>query len=210
MGQYSIQLPECRVSFWTGWDGKENDDGKLKYGAALLPPKGEQLLGLKALGTQIMTDKFGSDKTKWPKGFHKPWRDAGEKDANNPNRNEEDGKPYDGYEMGALYINCNGADEPPEVVDHNVQPILDKKQVYSGCYGIPQIDMYWFEYKNKAGVVIKKGLSTSLTHFMKTRDGEPLGAPPRVKASAVFKPVAVDNKKGAAAVFADDDEDPMA
>lgn len=209
MGQYSIQAPECRVSFWTGWDGKENDDGKLKFGAALLFAEGETLKALKDLGTQIMTDKFGTDKTKWPKGFHKPWRDQADHDPDNENR-PDDKKAYAGYKSGSLFINCNGADEAPEVVDHNVKPILDRKQVYSGCFGIPQIDMFWFEYKNKNGVVMKKGLSTSLTHFMKTKDGEPLDNRVRPKAAEVFKPVAVDTKKGAAAVFAEDEEDPMA
>lgn len=212
MGQYSIQLPECRTSFWTGWDGKENDDGKLKFGSALLFAEGETLQALKDLGTQIMTDKFGSDKSKWPKGFHKPWRDQADHDENNDNR-PDDKKPYAGYKSGCLFINANGAEEAVtvcETVGGKVVEIIDKKKVYSGCYGIPQVDLYWFEYKNKNGVVMKKGLSTSLTHFMKTRDGEPLDNRVRPKAADVFKPIAVDPKKGAAAVFAEDEEDPMA
>ena len=210
MGDYSINTPKFRVSFCNIIDGKENDDGELRYGSAMLFEKGEMLKELKALGAQILTDKFGSDKKKWPKGVHKPWRDQGEKDADNPNR-DEDTKAYDGYQMGALYINCNAASDQPEVVDHALQPILKKRDVYSGCYGIANIDMFWFDRKNKAGVIVKRGLSCSMNCFQKLEDGEPLGGGARVQAASVFSPVEIDNNSGAADVFADeDDDDPMA
>ena len=201
-------MPDIVLS---GWEGKENDDGQLRYGSSFLFQKGEQLLELKAAATRVMEEKFGPDKTKWPKGFHKPWKDQADKDPNNPAN--EGQKTYAGYESGGLYLDCNSADKPPQVVDHNVKDILDKRLVYSGCYGIPNISVYYFERKNKAGAIVKQGISTALNCFQKTRDGEPLGSAPP-KAADVFKPVKVDATKGAASVFngspAEEDEDPMA
>ncbi len=209
MGQYNINTPKFRVSFNHILDGKTNDSGKEKFGCTMLFGEGEDLKDIKALATTIMTDKFGSDKAKWPKKFHKPWKDQS---YNAPDNDDREGKPYEGYVSGNLMINCMGSDEPPEVVDNRNQAILEKRKIYSGCYGIANIDLFWFEAKNSQGVVTNKGISCSMNCFQKHEDGEPLGGGARPQAASVFKPVAVDTKKGAAAVFAEDDaaEDPMA
>lgn len=210
MGQYNINTPEFRVSFNHMFDGKENDAGKVKFGCTMLFAEGETLKHIKAMATTIMVDKFGEDKTKWPKKFHKPWQDQSKNDAENE---EREGKPYDGYKSGNLMLNCMSAEDAPEVVDQKLQAVIEKRKVYSGCWGIGNIDLFWFEAKNKQGVVTNKGITSSLNCFQKTRDDAPLGGGARPQASAVFKPIAVDTKKGAAAVFAEDDEDdedPMA
>ena len=58
----------------------------------------------------------------------------------------------------------------PEVVDHNVEEILDRSQVYSGCYGI--VNMQCYAWKHPTGGA---GVSFGLGPVQKTRDGEPLG-----------------------------------
>lgn len=209
MGQYNINTPKFRVSFCSIIEGKENDSGKIKYGCTALFPIGESLKDIKAMATQIMTDKFGTDKAKWPKKFHKPWHESDDRDETNEDR-DPDTKAYAGYLKGALHMNIMGADDAPEVVDNLLKPIIEKRKVYSGCYGIANIDLFWFEAKNKAGVVTNKGISCSMNCFQKLEDGEPLGGASRPQASSVFAPVAVNSKKGATAVFDEDDEDPMA
>lgn len=57
----------------------------------------------------------------------------------------------------------------PGVVDHNVQPILDQTEVYSGCYA--RVSMNAFPFAANGN----KGVSFGLNHVQKLRDGEALG-----------------------------------
>ena len=57
----------------------------------------------------------------------------------------------------------------PGVVDRKRQPILDKNEFYSGCYGYVSITIYPFNN------LTNKGISVGLNHVMKTKDGEFLG-----------------------------------
>ena len=55
------------------------------------------------------------------------------------------------------------------MLDNNVQPILDRSEVYSGCYGRVSLNFYAF---NSNG---NKGIACGLGNIQKLRDGEPLG-----------------------------------
>ena len=57
----------------------------------------------------------------------------------------------------------------PQIVDNNVQPILDRSEVYSGCYGRVSLNFYAF---NSNG---NKEIACGLGNIQKLRDGEPLG-----------------------------------
>jgi len=61
------------------------------------------------------------------------------------------------------------ADYPPQVVDENRQPVLDRGKVYAGCEVAAGIRLY--TYNNMGNIGIGVGLSA----IMKTGDGEPLG-----------------------------------
>jgi hypothetical protein len=62
-------------------------------------------------------------------------------------------------------------DQPPKIVDANLNPIINPTEVYSGMYG--KIAINFGAYAN-AG---KKGIGCYIsTNVQKTRDGEPLGA----------------------------------
>ena len=58
---------------------------------------------------------------------------------------------------------------PPQIVDKNVQPILDRSEVYSGCYARVSLNFYAF---NSNG---NKGVACGLGNIQKIRDGESLG-----------------------------------
>lgn len=89
-----------------------------------------------------------------------------------------DGKrPSDGMEFGP---ECKGhwvftagakADNPPEVVDSQGNPIINQSEVYSGMYGKVNVRFYPYSYGGKKGV----GCGYGLGPVMKTRDGEALG-----------------------------------
>lgn len=65
-----------------------------------------------------------------------------------------------------------GDDRKVEVVDQNRNPIIDKSQFYSGCFGVAFINFFHFD----GG---KGGISCSLHSVMKLEDGEHLGGGPR-------------------------------
>lgn len=83
-----------------------------------------------------------------------------------------DGTPYGEECKGHWVINASSkADQPPQVVDTALNPIMDATEVYSGMYG--KIAINFGSYAN-AG---KKGVGCYISkNVQKTRDGEPLGA----------------------------------
>lgn len=190
-----IVTSEVRFSFVNLFKPRKNDQGKEKYGVTLLFPHPSKLSGnelvaynaciasLKAQAKLAATEKWGAAlEQKNPDGSPKlvlrtPFRDQGDKD-------------YDGYEPGAIFLNVT-SEQRPEVVDHNVQPILESGKVYSGCYG--RASLRAFAYDNSGN----KGVSFGLQNVQKTRDGEPLGG--RSPASADFQPIAAA-AEGAGAV----------
>ena len=68
----------------------------------------------------------------------------------------------------AYFINANST-TAPQIVDRSVQPILDRSEVYSGCYARVSINFYAF---NSNG---NRGIACGLGNIQKVRDGEPLG-----------------------------------
>lgn len=86
-------------------------------------------------------------------------------------------KPSDGMPFGPeckghwVFSASTKVDQPPVIVDANMNPIINPTEVYSGMYG--RIAVNFGPYSN-AG---KKGIGCYIsTNVLKTRDGEPLGA----------------------------------
>lgn len=86
-------------------------------------------------------------------------------------------RPSDGMPFGE---ECKGhwvftatakADQPPKIVDINMNPIIDPTEVYSGMYGRIAVNFAPYAQAGKKGV----GCYIS-TNVQKTRDGEPLGS----------------------------------
>lgn len=80
---------------------------------------------------------------------------------------DEDPKPARATHRGYMFINANNS-ERPGVVDKRCSPILDKGEVYSGCYG--HVDVSFFAYRHQGNA----GVGTGLNNVMKIRDGERL------------------------------------
>lgn len=77
---------------------------------------------------------------------------------------ERDDEAYKGH----YFVNANSL-TAPQVVDTQLNPILDKSEVYSGCYGRVSLSFYAF---NSNG---NKGVACGLNNVQKVRDDEPLG-----------------------------------
>lgn len=77
-----------------------------------------------------------------------------------------DARDDDAYK-GMYYFNAK-SDRKPNVVDKCCNPIMDKDEFYSGCWGAFNGNVW--AYDNSYG----KGISISLQNVMKTKDGEHL------------------------------------
>lgn len=148
-----------RFSYFHGWEPVSINGGTEKYSVSVLIPKDdtETIEAIeKAIDAAIAegVGKFGGKKPN--KGSLKlPLRDG---DI------ERDDEAYAGH----YFVNANSI-TPPQIVDKQVKPILDRNEVYSGCYGRVSLSFYVF---NSNG---NKGVACGLGNIQKIRDGEPLG-----------------------------------
>lgn len=64
------------------------------------------------------------------------------------------------------FINANTS-RKPAIVDSALNPIMNKDEFYSGCYGRASINFYAYN-------VSSKGIAAGLNNLQKLQDGEPL------------------------------------
>ena len=148
-----------RLSYEHVWEPASVNGSTPKYSVSLIIPK-DDVKTIAAINAAIEnaikegTAKFGGKVP--PKGALKlPLRDGD---------TERDDEAY----RNAYFVNANST-TPPQIVDRAVQPILDRSEVYSGCYARVSINFYAF---NSNG---NKGVACGLGNIQKVRDGEPLG-----------------------------------
>lgn len=173
----SVMTPVFRVSYPNVFKPKKNElNGQDEYSLVALFPKDADLSQLKAAAQKAITDKWGSDKAKWPANLRTPFRDQGER------AKVVDGKKVlpAGHEEGAIFLNLK-AKQRPGVVDQSVQDIIDESQFYAGCFARATINAYAYDNKGNRGVAF------GLNNVQKMKDGDPLSGRPR--AMDEFAPV---------------------
>ena len=77
---------------------------------------------------------------------------------------ERDDEAY----KNSFFVNANST-TAPQIVDRSVQPILDRSEVYSGCYG--KISVTFYGYNSNGN----RGIAAGLGNIQKLKDGESLG-----------------------------------
>ena len=150
---------EVRLSYVHIFEPVSINGGKEKYSVSLLIPK-DDTATVRAIEAAVEAaiqegvGKFGGKIP--PRGSLKlPLRDGD---------TERDDPAYAGH----YFVNANSPSQP-QVVDQMVHPILDRSEVYSGCYGRASITFYAFNTNGN------RGIACGLGNIQKTRDGEPLG-----------------------------------
>lgn len=150
---------EVRLSYVHIFEPVSINGGKEKYSVSLLIPK-DDTATVRAIEAAVEAaiqegvGKFGGKIP--PRGSLKlPLRDGD---------TERDDPAYAGH----YFVNANSPSQP-QVVDQMVHPILDRSEVYSGCYGRASITFYVFNTNGN------RGIACGLGNIQKTRDGEPLG-----------------------------------
>lgn len=148
-----------RFSYFNGWEPVSINGSKPKYSISVLIPKTDTTTINKIneaidIAIEEGIARFGGKKPN-KATLKLPLRDG---DL------ERDNDAYKGH----YFINANSINAP-QIVDANLDPILDRNEVYSGCYGRVSLNFYAF---NSNG---NKGIACGLGNVQKLRDGEPLG-----------------------------------
>lgn len=177
----NVLTPKFRVSFPNVFrPGKVMQPGaEPKYSITMLFEKGADLSKLQAAAKAVCEEKWGADKTKWPKNLRNPFRDQGEKE-------------WPGYEAGAIFISASSK-QKPGLVDEKVQDIIEEHQFYPGCYARATVRAFAYD---QAG---NRGVSFGLQNIQKLADGEPLGG--RTNPSQDFEAVSGGAASTAEALF---------
>ncbi len=157
-----------RFSYFHGWEPVSINGGTEKYSVSVLIPKTdkETIKAIEAAVDAAIEEgiaKFGGKKPNMA-AIKLPLRDG---DI------EREDEAYKGH----YFVNANST-TAPQIVDKAVKPILDRDEVYSGCYGRVSLNFYAF---NSNG---NKGVACGLGNIQKIKDGEPLGS--RTSASDDF------------------------
>jgi hypothetical protein len=158
-----------RLSYAHVWEPVSIKGSKPKYSVSLIIPKSDTCTidrikaAIETAYTEGEAKLKGSSKTVPPLSTIKT-----------PLRDGDIDRPEDEAYANAYFVNANST-TAPTVVDRNVNPILDREEVYSGVYARAAINFYAYNAD------LSKGIACGLNHIQKLRDGEPLGGRSRVE-----------------------------
>lgn len=148
-----------RLSYANVWEPKSINGGTEKYSVSLIIPKSDKktIAAINAAVDAAIEEglaKFGGKKPN-KAAIKLPLRDGD---------TERDDEAY----ADSYFVNAN-SQTPPQIVDQNVNPIMNRSEIYSGVYARVSINFYAF---NSNG---NKGVACGLGNIQKVRDGQPLG-----------------------------------
>ena len=150
----------CRLSYANVWEPKSINGGTEKYSVSLIIPKSDK----KTIGAISAAIDAAIEEGKGKFGGKVPNKAA----LKLPLRDGDIDRPGDEAYADCYFINANSK-TAPQIVDREVNPILDRSEMYSGVYARVSINFYAF---NSNG---NRGVACGLGNIQKVRDGEPLG-----------------------------------
>jgi len=158
-----------RLSYANIWEPKSINGGAEKYSVSLIIPKSDTktITAINAAVDAAIEEGKGKFGGKVPNkaALKLPLRDG------------DIDRPDDEAYANSYFVNAN-SNTAPQIVDRQVEPILNRSEIYSGVYARVSINFYAF---NSNG---NKGIACGLGNIQKIRDGEPLGG--RTNASDDF------------------------
>ncbi|MFA9398374.1 MAG: DUF2815 family protein [Clostridiaceae bacterium] len=153
-----------RFSYANVWEPKSINGSDPKYSISLIIPKSDKktVAAIKRAIEEAKKEgivKFGG---KVPANLKTPLRDSDIDRLDDPSY------------ANSYFINANSKNAP-QIVDAKVQPIIDRSEVYSGCYGKVSVTFYAFNINGN------RGIAAGLGNVQKLKDGEPLGGSSRAE-----------------------------
>ena len=172
MNKNEIIIP-CRLSYANIWEPKSINGSDPKYSCSLLDKK--TLAALAAVIEAVKADPKSI--TRWggklPLKLKTPLRDGDE---------EKDDEIY----AGQMFLNATSKNAP-RVVDQQLNDIMDKDEVYSGCYAKVKIALFAFAASGN------RGIGAGIEVIQKVCDGERLGGSGSGLDGFVVEDEAMDN-----------------
>lgn len=164
-----ITGPDTRWSYANVWEAKSINGGTPKFSVSLIIPKSDTRTLNRIKAAIEAAYKEGEGKLKGNGKTVPPLSSIKQ-----PLRDGDIERPDDEAYANAYFVNANSA-TAPGIVDSNLDPILERSEVYSGVYGRASINFYAF---NSNG---NKGIACGLNNLQKIRDGESLGGKSRAE-----------------------------
>ena len=164
----------CRLSYLNCFSPISINDSEPKYSVSAIIPKNDTktIAAIKNAIEQAKRNSISKWGGKIPTNLRLPLRDG------------DIERPEDEAYEGCYFINAH-SNYPPQVVDARVNPITDKSEIYSGCYG--NISVNFYGYKKNGNM----GIAAGLGNIQKVLDAEPLGD--RATAQEEFTVITEDN-----------------
>ena len=154
---------DTRLSYEHVWEPASINGGNPKYSICAMIPKSDTVTVEKVQKAIDAAYREGEGKLKGS-GKSVPPMSA----IKNPLRDGDLDRPDDPAFAGMWFVNAN-TDRAPGIVDAHAQPILDRGEVYSGCYG--RVSLSFFAFNTNGN----RGIACRLNNVQKLRDGESLG-----------------------------------
>lgn len=166
MKNTKVVTGKARLSYAHVWEPASVNGSNPKYSVSVIIPKNDTdtVKRINAAIEAAITEGVGKF------GGKKPNKAA----LKLPLRDGDTDRPDDEAYKNSYFVNCNST-TAPQIVDRRVQPILDREEVYSGCYA--RVSINFFAY-NSSG---NKGVAAGLGNIQKIADGEPLGGKTNAK-----------------------------
>jgi hypothetical protein len=162
MSSTKVVTGKVRFSYLHVFEPSSIDEGSpKKYSASLIIPKSDKATIKKVEDAVAAAIEAGKNKLaltggKLPHNFKYPMRDGDEE------------RPDDENYAGCMFVNASSGNKPG-MVDEDLNPILERESLYSGCFGRASVNFYAF---NTSG---NKGIACGLNNLQKLEDGPNLG-----------------------------------
>jgi len=163
LNQNQFTTGEARLSYAHLYEPYSNNGGEAKYSTTVLVPKSDVQTKAR-IDAAIEYAKQKGVAEKWngvlPPVVAVPVYDG---DGVRPN-----GEPF-GAECKGCWVFTASNKNPVQMVDASMNPIVQKGELYSGCYA--RVCVSCFAYNSNG----KRGIGIGLEAVQKLRDGDPLG-----------------------------------
>lgn len=189
-----IVIP-ARISYEHVWEPKAIGDSDPKYSVSLIIPKSD---------TKTIEKIEEAVQEAITEGVAKKYEGKRPKDAalKLPLRDGDLERDEDAAYVDSMFLNASSKDKPG-IVNRRTEPILDRDEVYSGCYCNVSVNFYPFNFQGK------KGVAAGLGNIQKVKDGEPLSGR-TIMAADEFTDLGDDEEaRGGFGATADDDDDDL-